>query len=90
MGDLLQRLALVFIQQGGLWSWRGGGAAPAAGDQPSRARYGLHHLAQKNQEAGAVLTGLVIRQERSAAAPGSRSGGSGTAELGPDSGEAGP
>ena len=66
MGDLLQRLALVFNQQSGLWSWRGGGAAPAAGDRPSRARYGLHHLAQKNHEAGAVLTGLVIGWERSA------------------------
>ena len=76
MGDLLQRLALVFIQQSGLWSWRGGGAAPAAGDRPSRARYGLHHLAQKNHETGAVLTGLVIGQEHSVAAA--------TAELGPD------
>ena len=90
MDDLLQHLALVFIQQSGLWSWRGGGAAPAAGDRPSRARYGLHHLVQKNQEAGAVLTRLGIGWRRSAAAPASRSGGSGTAELGPDSGEAGP
>ena len=89
MGDLLQRLALVFIQQGGLWSWRGGGAAPAAGDRPSRAHYGLHLLAQKNQEAGAVLTGLGIGWRRSVAAPASRSGGCGTAEVGPDSGEAG-
>ena len=90
MGDLLQRLALVFNQQSGLWSWRGGGAAPMAGDRPSRARYGLHHLAQKNHETGVVLTGLVIGWERSAAAPASRSGGSGTVELGPDSGEASP
>jgi hypothetical protein len=89
MGDLLQRLALVFIQQCGLWSWRGGGAAPAFCDRPSRARYSLHHLAQKNQEAGAVLTGLAIGWRCSAAAPASRSGGSGTAELRPDSGEAG-
>ena len=89
MGDLLQRLASVFIQQGGLGSWRGGGAAPVAGDRPSRPRYGLHHLAQKNQEDGAVLTGLGIGWRRSAAVPASRSGGSSTAELGPDSGEAG-
>jgi hypothetical protein len=54
-----------------------------------RVRIRAYKLAQKKQEAGAVLTGIGIGWRRTAAAPASGSGGSSTAELGPDSGEAG-
>ena len=75
---------------------RGGGSAatgvlgsPAYRVLGPRARIRAYKLAQKNQEARAVLTGIGIGWRRTAAAPASGSGGSSTAELGPDSGEAG-
>ena len=67
----------------------GGLGSPAYRVLGPRARIRAYKLAQKNQEAGAVLTGIGIGWRRTAAAPASGSGGSSTAELGPDSGEAG-
>ena len=60
MGDLLQRLALVFIQQGGLWSWRGGGAAPAAGDRASRGPTAYRSVRERKRGPGGILPRLEL------------------------------